>query len=167
MRHLVPFFAALAATIVLSSSEATGAEFDTTIPMRDGGAATFYVDAHMEGAGDMDFMVDTGSGYLTINEQTLKALQQTGRASYLHDLKGVLANGSEIVIPVYRVKSMSIGGRCHLRDVEAAVFPGTTRQILGLSALKKAGPFIFSFDPPNLVLSNCPQKDQLVSSADR
>jgi hypothetical protein len=39
--------------------------------------------------------------------------------------------------------------------VEAAVFPGKTRQILGLSALKKAAPFIFSMDPPNLVLSNC------------
>ncbi len=151
----------------LSPSGARAADFDTSVPMRDGGAATFYVDAHVEGAGEMDFMVDTGSGYLTINEQTLSALQNEDRASYLYDLQAVLADGSEIVVPVYRIESMSIGGRCSLFDVEAAVFPGATRQILGLSALKKAAPFIFSFDPPNLVLSNCLAKEKVASATER
>jgi hypothetical protein len=41
-----------------------------------------------------------------------------------------------------------------LRDVETAVFD-TKRQILGLSVLNRAAPFIFSVDPPELVLSNC------------
>ncbi len=124
--------------------------------MRHGGAATYYVAGALEGVGAMEFMVDTGSGYLTINETTLEALKREDRARYLRDLRGVLADGSELVVPVYQLETLVIGGRCELHNVEAAVFPGKTRQILGLSALKKAAPFIFSFDPPNLVLSNCP-----------
>jgi len=107
-------------------------------------------------------MVDTGSGYLTINEQTLAALQIGNHARYLYDLQAVLADGSEVVVPVYRIRSMSIGGHCHLRDIEAAVFPGVTRQILGLSALRKALPFIFSFEPPRPALSNCVSRENVV-----
>ena len=158
---------ALGAMLVRAYSWARAADFDTTIPMRDGGAATFYVDAHLDGIGDMAFMVDTGSGYLTINEHTLAALETGNHASYLHDLQAVLADGSEVLVPVYRIKSLSIGGRCHLFDVDAAVFPGATRQILGLSALKKAAPFIFSFNPPNLVLSNCPAAEKVAAATDR
>lgn len=143
------------------------AEFETPIPMRDGGGATYYVKAHLEGAGEADFMVDTGSGYLTLNEETLAALREAGRARYLHDLRAVLADGSELTMPVYRVDSLSIGGLCELRDVEAAVFPGSTRQILGLSALKKAAPFIVSFDPPSLILSHCPTGGRVAAVADR
>jgi hypothetical protein len=50
---------------------------------------------------------------------------------------------------------MSIGGQCDLKNIEVAVFPGKTRQILGLSALRQASPFIFSINPPELILSNC------------
>jgi predicted aspartyl protease len=100
-------------------------------------------------------MVDTGSGYLTINEGTLQALKRKDKARYVRKLQGVLANGSEMVVPVYTIGSVNIGGNCWLHDVEAAVFPGDARQILGLSALRKAAPFIFSVDPPSLVLSHC------------
>jgi hypothetical protein len=70
-------------------------------------------------------------------------------------LQGVLADGSELEVPVYAITRVGIGGSCWLHDVEAAVFPGTSRQILGLSALRKASPFIFSVTPPALVLSRC------------
>ena len=60
-----------------------------------------------------------------------------------------------MVVPVYSIKRMSIGSRCDLKDIEVAVLPGKTRQILGLSALRQASPFIFSIDPPELILSNC------------
>lgn len=144
---------------------ALAADFDIRIPMRNGGAATFYVNGHVEGAGPADFMVDTGSGYLTINEKTLKALQHSERATYSRDLRGVLADGRELVVPVYVIERITIGGRCQLENVEAAVFPGTTRQILGLNALRKASPFAFSFDPPSLALSNCPL-DETIAQAD-
>lgn len=158
--------AALSIALCLALPGVQAGEFDTSVPMRDGGSATYYVEADLDGVGQMDFMVDTGSGYLTINEETLATLKRLGGVSYLYDLQAVLADGSEMIMPVYRIKSLSIGGRCRLTDVEAAVFPGATRQILGLSALKKAAPFIFSFDPPNLVLSNCPNGKQVAVISD-
>ena len=70
-------------------------------------------------------------------------------------MRGRLANGSEINVPVYLLEAVSIGENCWLTDVEAAVFPGNTRPILGLNALQRTAPFIFSFEPPRLQLSNC------------
>ena len=54
-----------------------------------------------------------------------------------------------------------------LDEVEAAVFAGTTRQILGLSGLRKVAPFVVSVDPPSLVLSNCGSDPAVTASADR
>lgn len=134
---------------------AGGQEFGTTVPMTGKGLATYYVSAEVAELAATDFLVDTGSGYLTLNEQTLALLLETGGARYLRDLTGILADGNRLVVPVYSVRELRIGGRCTLRDVEAAVFPGRTRQILGLSALNRAAPFIFSVEPPQLVLSHC------------
>jgi predicted aspartyl protease len=134
---------------------AAGGQFDTSVPMRDKGASTYYVNGQLEGVGQVEFMVDTGSGYLTINEETLEVLKRENRARYVKELRGVLANGSKMIVPVYSVSGINIGGGCWLRNVEAAVFPGRTRMILGLSALTKAAPFIFSVNPPQLKLSNC------------
>lgn len=70
-------------------------------------------------------------------------------------MRGRLADGSELEVPVYSIDAISIGDACWLRDVEAAVFPGNTRPILGLNVLQRAAPFIFSFEPPRPVLSHC------------
>lgn len=133
--------------------------FSIVVPMHEGGKSTYYIRAQLDGLGDVDFMVDTGSSYLTINEETLAALDSAGMVKYRRDLQAILANGSAMVVPVYTVSSLDIGGGCRLDNIEAAVFPGKTRQILGLSALSKAAPFIFSIDPPQLLLSNCIQAD--------
>lgn len=138
-----------------TAGAAMAAEFDSHIPMRDKGAATYYVDGEIHGVGPADFMVDTGSGYMTINEETLAVLQQTGGATYVRELSGMLADGTTKQVSVYRIAEVRIGTACTLRDIEAAVFPGKTRQILGLSALRQAAPFIFSMNPPTLVLSHC------------
>ena len=152
MQRTVRWLALLAAW---AGDVAVAAEFDSHIPMRDKGAATYYVDGDIHGVGPVDFMVDTGSGYMTINEVTLAILQTSGGATYLRELSGVLADGSTTTVPVYRIAQVRIGTICTLRDVEAAVFPGNTRQILGMSALRQAAPFIFSMNPPQLVLSHC------------
>jgi predicted aspartyl protease len=145
-------------TLALLSAVTTAthaARFDQEIPMRITKASTFYVDGYVAGLGAVDMMVDTGSSYTTINEEALAVLQQKGAATYVRDLTGIMADGTRKVVPIYRIASMSIGGGCALHDVEAAVFPGKTRYILGLSALKMAAPFAFSLEPPTLVLSNC------------
>ena len=144
----------LALGLTLVSTPVLAGEFDVTVPMYDKGRATYYVNAQVADLGASEFMVDTGSGYVTINEQTLTALQERKQARYVKELRAILANGSELIIPVYAINQLRIGN-CTIRNVEAAVFPARTRQILGLSALNKAAPFTFSVDPPELVLSNC------------
>lgn len=144
----------LAVGLALVSNPVAAGELDVTVPMHDKGMATYYVHAQIADLGISEFMVDTGSGYLTINEQTLNALQERKQAQYVKELRAILANGTELVIPVYVINQLRVGA-CTLRNVEAAVFPARTRQILGLSALNKAAPFTFSVDPPKLVLSNC------------
>ncbi|MGF1615806.1 MAG: retroviral-like aspartic protease family protein [Gammaproteobacteria bacterium] len=125
------------------------------IPMRDNGASAFYVEVHIDGFGSREFLVDTGAGYMTIDEDTLAVLRTKDRATYVRELEGILADGSRLRVPVYRLTSIKIGNTCILRDVEAAVFPGTTRGLLGLSALRRTAPFLFSLEPPVLQLSNC------------
>lgn len=125
------------------------------VPMIDHGASTFYVNVQAIGTALEPFLVDTGSSYTAINEGLLAQLVEARQAEYLKDLRGTLADGSTQVVPLYRIKSLMVGERCLLSDVRAAVFPGKTRNILGLSALRMAAPFGFSFDPPRLTLSHC------------
>jgi predicted aspartyl protease len=100
-------------------------------------------------------LVDTGSSYSTISSADLENLQRQERAHFVRELTGVMADGRELIVPIYRLSSIAIGQNCWLHDVEAAVFPQQVRNILGLSALLKAAPFTFSLDPPALILSNC------------
>ncbi len=130
-------------------------DFDFDVPMYLKGASTFYITGRIGSMPPSDFMVDTGSSYMTINEETLANLRLTEEPVYLRDLNGVLANGDRMRVPVYSVSSVQLGENCRLEEVEVAVFPGKTRQILGLNVLAKAAPFVFSTDPPQLQLSNC------------
>jgi hypothetical protein len=139
---------------VLSLS-VVAAPFNAVVPIRDKGAQTFYIKGKLGSLDATEFMLDTGSGYLVINQDSLAQLKEGGQAGYVKDIRGILANGDEFVVPVWKISSMTINDQCILRDVEAAVFPGQTRQILGLTALKKAAPFIVSFDPPQIVFSHC------------
>ena len=127
----------------------------TMIPMNQKRLATYYVEASMLGSGSVEFMVDTGAGYTTINENTLTSLMAADNAVYIGELTGVMADGSQHRLPVYRIKHLVLGENCVLANVEAAVFPQNTRMLLGLSALEKAAPFVFSTNPPRLSLSNC------------
>jgi predicted aspartyl protease len=126
-----------------------------SVPMYDKGARTFYVRGYVSGLGDVEMMVDTGSGYVTINQHALKRLTRDGNAHFVKYLQGVLADGQEIKLPLYSLAALRIGNDCWVHDVEAAVFPGHTRYLLGLSALAKAAPFTIALTPPQLTLKNC------------
>lgn len=125
--------------------------------MHDVGLGTYYVDVALADLDASRFMVDTGSGYVAINQQTLARLKAKNQAIYSRDIRGILANGKEYIVPIWKVSSLTLNRQCTLSNIEVAVFPGKTRQILGLSALKKAAPLQISFDPPQLVLSHCDQ----------
>lgn len=154
MNRCLTIAACVLAAQLLCPGVARAAEFAAIVPMQGGSA--YYVPAQFGDSASADLLVDTGSGYLTINERTLQRLKQDGTAEYLKKISGVLADGSSTTVPVYRLEKVSIGCCCVVQDVEAAVFPGETRQILGMSALKKVAPFAVSVDPPQLSLSHCP-----------
>ena len=141
----------LGAALSVRGSETTIA----SVPMRDNGASAFYVKVHIEGIGSRDFLVDTGAGYMTIDEESLAVLKTKNLATYVRELEGILADGTRLSVPVYRLTRINIGDACIIRDVDVAVFPGTPRGLLGLSALRRTAPFLFSLEPPVLRLSNC------------
>jgi hypothetical protein len=146
----------LSTLVILSfSGQIWADQFVFDVPMYSKGASTYYIAGKIGDMPETEFMVDTGSSYMTINEATLSELQVSGSPRYLRDLKGVLANGAELSVPVYKITNVRIGEECLLDEVDVAVFPGKTRQILGLSALSKTAPFIFSTHPPQLQLSKC------------
>jgi len=156
MRSILTLFFLLSLASLGAAADGLGADdFGIRVAMQEKSAATFYVDGEIGGYGAVELMVDTGSGYMTINEETLAVLKRSDGARYVKELQGVLADGTEMRVPVYAIARLRIGADCWLRDVEAAVFPGAARQILGLSALRRAAPFIFSVDPPSLTLSRC------------
>lgn len=141
--------------IVIYSGQLWAEQFVFDVPMYSKGASTYYIAGKIGNMPETEFMVDTGSSYMTINEATLSELQANGSPRYLRDLKGRLANGDVLSVPVYTITNVRIGEECLLDEVDVAVFPGKTRQILGLSALSKTAPFIFSTQPPQLQLSHC------------
>jgi predicted aspartyl protease len=141
--------------VVIYSGQLWAEQFVFDVPMYSKGASTYYIAGKIGNMPETEFMVDTGSSYMTINETTLSELQAEGSPRYLRNLKGILANGDVLNVPVYKITNVRIGQECLLEEVDVAVFPGNTRQILGLSALSKTAPFIFSTQPPQLQLSNC------------
>jgi predicted aspartyl protease len=158
----IRFRIAAATILVVSLIGPVNAE-PTTVAMHDKGASTFYVPVTIDGWGTGDFLVDTGSSYMTIDEDTLATLKESEQAVYVKDLMGTMADGRKLVVPVYRLSTVKIGSGCELHDVEAAVFPGSTRHILGLSALRRAAPFQFDIEPPTLHLRGCKVVTQTAS----
>jgi predicted aspartyl protease len=149
-------FAVLGIILSLTSTSPARADGGTVVPVRSHvDFATFYVGIAMAGGPVEEYLLDTGAGYMTITRQTLAHLKKAGTATYLRKLDGQMADGSVIRVPVYLIDSMTIGDSCQLRDIEAAVLPGSSRGLLGLSALRMLSPFELSTDPPSLRLSNC------------
>lgn len=118
-------------------------------------AGTFYIRGAIEGYGETDLLVDTGASYLVINEKILESLKASGDAEYARELRGTMADGTARVIPVYRLTALRLGSQCWIPNIEAAVFPGSARPILGMNVLTRLAPFTFSAEPPRLGLAQC------------
>jgi len=118
-------------------------------------SGTYYIPGAIQGYGEVELLVDTGSSFLAINEAMLSALESTGSAIFSHELRGCMADGTDTVVPVYRLAAVRLGAECWVQDVEAAVFPGTSRPILGMNTLVRLAPFTFSTEPPQIALNQC------------
>jgi len=144
-----------AALIFPGINSVHASDFNHQIPMHTRGTVTYYVSGLINDAVTSDFLVDTGSGYVAINTKTLNKLNHDGSAEFVKKISAVMADGSETVVPVYRLATLKLGNNCVIQNVEAAVMPGATPNILGLNALKKAAPFSMSMSPPTLTLAGC------------
>lgn len=142
-------------TVLLTGAGQLSQAGGNDIPMHEKSGSTLYVAGHIEGYGATEFLIDTGASYLAINKDMLERLEQQGHARFLRRLTGVMADGRRRSIPIYSISGIVIGDSCALSNVEAAVLPGNTRNILGLSALRRAAPFTLSMDPPAISLSGC------------
>ena len=137
------------------------------LPLSHKSSGTLYVQTQLGTHEQAGWLVDTGSDYSVIDRKTIDKLVAAGQATYLKKLRGKMADGSESIIPLYRVKSIQLAGNCEVRDVKVAVLPKSTRRIMGLSALRQLAPFSVSFDPPMLTVSGClPSTAALVQAPD-
>lgn len=117
-------------------------------------AGTFYVKANLDGVVDTDLLLDTGSGYVSLSKRTFDRIKDDASTVFQRHITGVMANGSAMSVPVYRIGVLSLSTDCVLHDIEVAVFNNTSRDILGLNALKQIQPFTLQLDPP-LMTATC------------
>ena len=156
LKHVVALF-------VFAASASSLAQ--TVVPLNaNSGLSTYYLTVQVGGDLIEDYLVDTGAGFMTITDSTLAHLQERGQARFLRTIEGHLADGRVLKVPVYLLDEIVIGQTCVLREVEAAVLPGASRGLFGLSALRRTSPFEFSIEPPSLRLSNCVERPVLAAS---
>ncbi|MDT0635610.1 retropepsin-like aspartic protease [Spectribacter hydrogenoxidans] len=146
---------ALIIPLLVAGTAVAAERFSHTASMQQVDSGNYYVHADFGNGVGAEFLVDTGSGYVALSRDTFKRLEGDTSIEYLRRITGRMANGELVTVPVYRVASLRLGGGCLLTDVEVTVMPGSKRNILGLSALRKAEPFAMQLSPPKLLLSNC------------
>jgi hypothetical protein len=135
---------------------ALGAEpFADSVPMQQRASGNYYVAGTLSGGVLTDFLVDTGSGYVSLAPAVFDRLRAARGTVFLRDILGTMANGRTLKVPVYRIETLELSPHCVLHDVEVTVMPGSTRNILGLSALRRVAPFALDLEPARLMLSGC------------
>ena len=145
--------------VILLPAALFASDFDTTIPAYDKGKIAYYISSSVGKNEKVEFMIDTGAGHSAITETTLNKLRTQVKVEFVKNVAGTLANGAKLALPLYRVASMQIGAECTINDVKVVVLPNATRNIIGMSALKKVAPFALTTNPPRLLLSNCRQQE--------
>jgi len=125
------------------------------IPLYEKGSDVFYLSGSIDGLGETEFLLDTGAGYSAISDKSLRILEQKTDVRYLRSLNSRLANGWVSKVEIYSIGRVEIGQECVLNNVEVAVVPGLSRNILGLNALRQMGHFSISFSPLALTVGRC------------
>jgi len=156
-------FGLLSAAALLTAAAAWSADFGYAVPMKNSNRLTYYVDVGLGDLPPRQFLVDTGSSHMAIDDASLRLLQGQGEAHFVGNLVGTMADGSKRRVPLYEIDRLVIGDRCVVRDVRAAVIPGADRNILGLSVLRRLAPFSMDTEPPTLRFSRC--RDPVAATA--
>lgn len=152
MRTLVTLCLLLAG---FAPSPEAAADFETQVRMERAASGNFTVRGAFNDTVEAEFLVDTGSGLLTVNERVFRHIARSGDVEQVREMAARLADGRVQAVPVYRVARFRLGEHCEIGPVEVAVLTRKGRNILGLSVLGKLAPFAMSVTPPALSLSSC------------
>ncbi|MEO1035877.1 MAG: retropepsin-like aspartic protease [Pseudomonadota bacterium] len=150
--------------IILSLAIASGlspsALAEHRIPLERDGNGAFSVLASVGEGQPTEFLVDTGSSFVVLSPSTFRAAERYGELKTVREIRGAMADGKVVRATLYSIPSLTLGNACQLKDVEAVVLPGATKDIIGLSALMQLGSFAMRFDPPALSFSQCQTAEQ-------
>lgn len=163
-----PHSPAIALTLagMLTLPSIAGAErFDHTAPLDRKPSGNYYLQVDVAPGISSEFLVDTGSGYVVLTKATFESVRDLPGTLHLRNITGRLANGKTARARIYRLARLELDGDCVLRDVEVAVMPGGTRNILGLSALRRVAPFAMEMSPPALLYSGCEPTPSIAAAA--
>jgi len=131
------------------------AEFETRVPLDRAASGNYTVEGAFNDAVHAKFLVDTGSGLLTVNERLFREIARSGEVEQVREMAARLADGRVQAVPIYRVARFRLGKHCDVGPVEVAVLTRSGRNILGLSVLGKLAPFAMRVSPPSLSLTAC------------
>ncbi|PCH61495.1 MAG: hypothetical protein COC05_00780 [Gammaproteobacteria bacterium] len=154
MCHLKPLLS-IALLGMLLGTQATAQALELSLPMQQASSGNFYIHATLNDRVESDFLLDTGSGYVSLSAKTFNKLKTDSATVFQRNITGIMANGKALSVPVYQIAELRLTPNCVLRDIEVAVFPHADRDILGLNALKRLQPFTMQMDPPMLTGSQC------------
>ncbi len=129
--------------------------FGNSVAMSEVASGNYYVQGSISGSVQADFLVDTGSGFVSLTPDLFARVVRLPGTQYSREIHGAMANGKVQRVKMYRVKTLTLTEQCVLHDVEVVVMPGSSKNILGLSALRQVAPFALELNPPQLHLSNC------------
>jgi predicted aspartyl protease len=139
--------------LALEKVAAHGAEQNVVLEQRASGG--LYVSARIAAETPSAFLVDTGAGYSSISQDLFRRLQRKNALVHVDRVAARMADGRLKAMDIYRAQSLQVGDSCELGPVDVAVLPGSQRNILGMSALAKAAPFMLGVNPPSIRLSHC------------
>ncbi|MBT82341.1 MAG: hypothetical protein CL587_18375 [Alteromonadaceae bacterium] len=145
MKYIILWVAALLLTTAVVASE-------QAVPLDQSAGGTLYLEATLESAVTASFLLDTGSGLLTLNKATFEALTKGRKLEQTGKSAARLANGKILTVSQYQLSSIRIGQACELGPVEVAVMPGGNN-ILGINTLLKAAPMTITAE--SVTLSGC------------
>jgi clan AA aspartic protease (TIGR02281 family) len=131
-----------------------GAAQSHELPLLQHTSGNYYLNATLDGDITVEFLLDTGSGYVSLNQATFNRIKTHQAINHVRDIHGTMANGSVLKVHVYTAKSLTLGEGCVLTDIEFVVLPNS-QNILGLSALRRLSPLTISFDSNRLVFEGC------------
>lgn len=151
--HILGLFFSTGASLAYCADDAVH-----TFPLSRHSGGTLYVDITLKQGISAPFLVDTGSGLVTLNKKTFDELNRINALAPVGEVAARMANGRIHAIKQYRLESLRIGNRCELGPIDVAVMPNGSN-ILSINALLRAAPMTLSVD--TLTLSGC-RTDMLV-----